>query len=181
MAGRPRNSLQIVDAFLQPHEIIAIVPDLITLGGELNNKLSILQWLAERRLLTNSVNCPHCNELCTLCQCCAKDGYRWRCHRHNYTQSVRQNSFFEGSKVPLDTAIVLLYCWSADFLQFQIRRETHLSKPTVSHWCTFIRDLCETTIENNPQELGGFNENGEPIEVEIDESKFFHRKYHRGQ
>ena len=43
MAGRPRNSLQIVDAFLQPHEIIAIVPDLITLGGELNNKLSILQ------------------------------------------------------------------------------------------------------------------------------------------
>ena len=97
------------------------------------------------------------------------------------TQSVRQSSFFEGSKVPLDTAIVLLYCWSADFLQFQIRRETHLSKPTVSHWCTFIRDLCETAIENNPQELGGFNENGEPIEVKIDESKFFHRKYHRGQ
>ena len=152
MAGRPRNSLQIVDAFLQPHEIIGIVPDLITLlGGELNNKLSILQWLAERRLLTNSVNCPHCNELCTLCQCCAQDGYRWRCHRHNYTQSVRQNSFFEGSKVPLDTAIVLLYCWSADFLQFQIRRETHLSKHTVSHWCTFIRDLSETTIENKPQ------------------------------
>ena len=56
-----------------------------------------------------------------------------------------------------------------------------MSKPTVSHWCTFIRDLCETTIENNPQELGGFNENGDPIEVEIDESKFFHRKYHRGQ
>ena len=55
MAGRPRNSLQIVDAFLQPHEIISIVPDLITLGGELNNKLSILPWLAERRLLTNGV------------------------------------------------------------------------------------------------------------------------------
>ena len=32
MAGRSRNSLLIVDAFLQPHEIIAIVPDLITLG-----------------------------------------------------------------------------------------------------------------------------------------------------
>ena len=96
------------------------------------------------------------------------------------TQSVRQR-FFEGSKVPLDTAIVLLYCWSADFLQFQIRRETHLSKPTVSQWCAFIRYLCETTIENNPQELGGFNENSETIEVEINESKFFHRKYHSGQ
>ena len=32
MAGRPRNSLLIVDAFLQPHEILAIMPDLITLG-----------------------------------------------------------------------------------------------------------------------------------------------------
>ena len=43
MTGRPRNSLQIVDAFLQPHEIIAIMPDLIKLSGELNNRLSILQ------------------------------------------------------------------------------------------------------------------------------------------
>ena len=43
MAGRPRKSLQIVDAFLQTHEIIATVPDLITLGGELNNELEILQ------------------------------------------------------------------------------------------------------------------------------------------
>ena len=116
MAGRPCNSLQIVDALFQPHEIIALVPDLITLGGELNNKLSILQWLAERRLLTNSFYCPHCSQLCTLCQCFAEDGCRWRCHMHNYTQSVRQNSFFEGSKVPLDTAIVLLYCWLVDFL-----------------------------------------------------------------
>ena len=55
MAGRPRNSPQIVDALLQLLEIIAIVPDLITLGGELDNKLSILQWLVERGLLTNSV------------------------------------------------------------------------------------------------------------------------------
>ena len=102
---------------------------------------------------------------------------RRRCHRHLCAPEF----IFEGSKVPLDTAIVLLYYWSADFLQFQIRWQTHQSKPTVSHWCTFIRDLCETTNENNPQERGGFNENGEPIEVEIDGSKFFHQKYHRGQ
>ena len=90
------TAFRLLMRFLQPQEIIAIVPDLITLGGELNNKLSILQWLAERMVLTNSVTYPHCNELCTLCQCCAQDGYRWRCHRHNYTQSVRQNSFLKA-------------------------------------------------------------------------------------
>ena len=37
----------------------------------------------------------------------------------------------------------------------------------MSLWCTFLRDVCENVIENNPQELGGFDENNEPIEVEI--------------
>ena len=156
------------------------MPRLITLGGRFHDKISTLEWFAEKRLISNSVNCPTCNELCTLSQYNSQDGFRWRCFRHNFTQSVRVNSFFEGAKVSLDTAIVLLYCWAADFLQLQIQRETLLSGNSVSLWCTFLRDVCENVIENNSQELGGFDENNEPIEVEIDESKFFHRKYHRG-
>ena len=83
---------------------------------------------AERRLISNSVNCPTCNELCTLSQYNSQDGFRWRCFRHNFTQIL----FFEGAKVSLDTAIVLLYCWAADFLQLQIQRETLLSGNSVS-------------------------------------------------
>ena len=84
MVGRPHKSLQIADTFLQPHETIAIMPNLITFDGKFNNKLSTLQWLSERRLITNSVNCSHRNELCTFSHCRAQDGYRWQCQGHNY-------------------------------------------------------------------------------------------------
>ena len=60
-------------------------------------------------------------------------------------------------------------------------RETGLSEPTIIDWCNFIRDVCEEFIQNNPQQLGGFHDNGEPIGliIEIDESKYFLRKYER--
>ena len=61
MAGRPRNRVHIVDAFLQDGDILAIVPRLITLGGRFHDKMSTLEWFAERRLISNSVNCPPCN------------------------------------------------------------------------------------------------------------------------
>ena len=128
MAGRPRNRVHIVDAFLQDGDILAIVPRLITLGGRFHDKISTLEWFVERRLISNSVNCPTCNELCTLSQYNSQDGFRWRCFRHSFTQSVRVNSFFEGAKVSLDTAIVLLYCWAPDFLLLQIQRETLVRK-----------------------------------------------------
>ena len=44
-----------------------------------------------------------------------------------------------------------------------------------------MREICEQHFEENPQQLGGLDENGEAIIVEIDESKYFHRKYHRSQ
>ena len=51
----------------------------------------------------------------------------------------------------------------------------------VVDWCNFMRDECAVWLENNADEIGGLDDNGVPIIVEIDESKYFHRKYHRGQ
>nr|KAG5698426.1 hypothetical protein BaRGS_006621 [Batillaria attramentaria] len=42
--------------------------------------------------------------------------------------------------------------------------------------------VCEEDLRLHPQQVGGLDEQtGLPIIVEIDESKYFHRKYHRGQ
>ena len=52
---------------------------------------------------------------------------------------------------------------------------------TIIDWYNLLRELCERYLEEHPTEVGDFDENDNPITVEIDESKFFHRKYHRGQ
>ena len=55
---------------------------------------------------------------------------------------------------------------------------------SVIDWCNFLRGECETWLANkkkNPDELGGMDGNGDAVVMEIDESKYFHRKYHTGQ
>ena len=57
----------------------------------------------------------------------------------------------------------------------------NISKHTVIDWYNCVRDVCAIDVRNHPQPLGGFDNNGSPIVVEIDESYFYHRKYHRGR
>ena len=52
---------------------------------------------------------------------------------------------------------------------------------TLVDWGNFIHDVCSEDVRRHPIQLGGLDANGDPIIVEIDESKFFNRKYNRGQ
>ena len=65
-----------------------------------------------------------------------------------------------------------------------IRQEVELGQGnnhTVVAWCNFYRDMCEDWIMNNPMEVGGFDADRQPMVVEINETKYFHWKYHLGQ
>ena len=72
-----------------------------------------IEWLVERRLIHNSQKCGTCNENCKLNRYQQGiDGYRWRCRPYNYTQSIRNSSFFEKSKLPPYKLIELIYYWA---------------------------------------------------------------------
>ena len=68
--------------------------------------------------------------------------------------------------------------------QYFVSDELELgSEHTCSDWYNFVRDICETHLINIREQIGGIEiVNGVivPKVVEIDESKFFHWKYHRG-
>uniref|UniRef100_A0A6P7FY78 Uncharacterized protein LOC114335408 n=1 Tax=Diabrotica virgifera virgifera TaxID=50390 RepID=A0A6P7FY78_DIAVI len=76
--------------------------------------------------------------------------------------------------------IVIIYGFANDFPQTQIKIESGVGSPTIVDWCNFCREVCTRYLQEHPVEIKGFDENGQPITVEIDESYFFPRKYNRG-
>jgi len=74
-----------------------------------------------------------------------------------------------------------LYCWCSDMpLNVCIHEAAIDSRQTGVDWANFCREECATYTSRNLIQIGGFDANGSPIVVEIDETKYFHRKYHRG-
>ena len=54
--------------------------------------------------------------------------------------------------------------------------ETGISRKALIDWIKLIREVCGTWLLDHPIAIGG-----EGRAVVVDESKFFHRKYHRGR
>lgn len=79
--------------------------------------------------------------------------------------------------------ILIIYEWANESPQDYVAREAEvgLTTSTIADWFNFCREVCETYFMENHIVIGGVNEDGTSKIVEIDESKFFHRKYHRGR
>ncbi|VDK55578.1 unnamed protein product [Anisakis simplex] len=92
-------------------------------------------------------------------------------------------SYESKSRLQLHQLVTYIYGWSlGDPLQRIVREAgiSAVSAHTGVDWGQFCRDICEEWVRLNPPQLGGTDPDGNPIIVEIDESKYFHRKYQRG-
>lgn len=155
------------------------------LARTLQTPLDVLQWLARRKLVKNSAACRQCNGgMSFVRRAVLTDGYQWKCRICRTEISVRTGSFFSGSHLTLLQLLIIVYGWARNWQQDTTALEAELgpgSTHTIVDWFNFCRDICEQHLENFPKEIGGLNEDLTAKVVEIDESKFFHRKYHRGQ
>jgi len=186
MAGRPRNvKFTIVD----PGDIMAVQVIrnetwcMRTICEAVHDSTSAMSWLAKRRLLKNQMECTTCNVSCSLqVYNQGVDGKRWACPDCGFRKSIRIGSFFTRSHLPLHQIILLMYCFALDYPQNLTQHETGIQHAsTIMDWFSFCRKEICVHMGNNADEIGGMDVMGEPIIVEIDESKYFHRKYHRGQ
>ncbi|XP_049824148.1 uncharacterized protein LOC126265732 [Aethina tumida] len=150
------------------------------------SKKEMMEWLARRGLIKNHFTCDVCDIPMSLNKYSGGiDGFRWKCRLCTTRKSIRHGSFFANSKLSLLQSMIIIYCWSIEMPHEDIEREAHLgsnSTHTIVDWCSFWREICEVDLINNPNVIGGFDEETlEPKTVEIDESKFSHRKYNRGR
>lgn len=151
----------------------------LSLMSALSSPDDSLKWCAKHRLIKNTNECNRCKKPSSFVSYQKGiDKRRWCCRACNVSQTVRLGSFFVRSNLRLDQILALVYFWANDMPQTVIIRELQLSSQTVVDWCNFCRDECECFVKRNILQIGGLDENGKAIFVEIDESKYLRQKYY---
>ena len=152
---------------------------------DLQDPIPTIGWLARNGLLANTHSCSQHQAACRLNRSNGtRDLWEWRCAQHNchYKVSIRHNSFWTNSHLSFGTGVEIVYCWSIEFSIKHLKRECEIeSDHTCIDWFKFLGDICMQFAEEQQAQIGGVDANEQGKFVELDESKFMDRNYHRGQ
>ncbi|XP_063957340.1 uncharacterized protein LOC129263642 isoform X1 [Lytechinus pictus] len=139
--------------------------------------LTCLQWLAKRRLISNTYICPKCSQNCTFQPRRDRtDKYNWTCNPCNFKKSLREGSFFAGSHLSLPTILQLINLWTLKTRHEVVQDQLCIKqRHTIVDWFAFIREICARKVLDTPHHIGGLHEDTlEGIVVYFDILNFTH-------
>lgn len=184
------DSLQIV--YLISNQIMACEGCTLTLSQSIIKFSSIsncVEYLQLHGVLPLVVNCNTCGQPATM----SKDYTSWRCQKTTkvklghklkiskcaFYQSIKTDTWLSNSN--LTVIQICNFCVHYLLLnpphQKFIAKEMTLTPHTVVDWSSFIREVLVYWCVQNSSELLG----GPGTVVEVDETKFGRRKYHKGR
>ena len=99
------------------------------------------------------------------------DGVSWYCPQCYTRKSIRQNSFFPKSRLPLKKWVLLIYFWVRQYPVTDAHEEAEVGEHTAIDIYQWLRKVCSQKLLGDPQIVLG----GPHTIVQIDESLFRHK------
>ena len=94
----------------------------------------------------------------------------------NKRYSLKTSTFFTSSKMNMKQLLWALWSFANELPNSFLVDNLGLSRTTTVDWYNFCREVCMVWVEDHSQKIGGPG-----LTVEIDESMFTKRKYHKEQ
>lgn len=138
-----------------------------------------ISWARGRGLIHSTLRCITCQISMTVHRFDdAPDFEAFRCSQCHMRRSIRTDSAFAKSKIPLRKILLIIYLWATDGTAKDISREVEVSEKTVLQWFSNLRRL---VVEHTAQAERVSIIGGPGTIVELDESIVSKRKYNRGR
>lgn len=130
-----------------------------------------IAYLLEKAALDTPETCSNCSGLMK------RYGKIFRCRRKTCRKavSVFKNSFFGKAKLDCRDVLLIGYLWLSGCCHTTAQAITGHSSATITDYFGHYRDLVSGSMESSDTMIGGTD-----IVIELDESKFAKRKFHRG-
>jgi transposase-like protein len=151
---------------------VSDIPSRLQFMPIISSEQNALRYLIENRVIIP----PTCCEVCQgpvsvhgLISKCTSFGCR-------KSVSLLRNSFFAKNRISLDDTLYLAYLWICGCSYSTTLAMTSHSSNTIVGYFGFFRQLVTDSLEEEDVVVGGPG-----VVVEVDESKFGKRKYHRGK